>query len=317
MSNFSIKKHLKKNPFCLAPMDDVTDIGFRELCEEEGASFSVTELTSVEALIRNKVLKTRYEKGKLKINSVQLFGSKVQSFIDSISIVEKEADIIDINFGCPSASVTSNMSGSALLKDPKNVGKIVYSLVNNSQKPISAKIRLGYDKFSYLDVAKEIEDSGADFITVHGRTAKQKYSGRANWDAIKEIKEKINIPLIGNGDISYPKQIDLYLGSHADGFMIGRSAIGNPGIFKDFNSYYKNAEKKNEIMDTNFLKKRQKEYFKRYLLKLENRDFYNLSLKIQRQAMWFFKGIEGVSKLRTQLCKTKDIEEIKRIVDDF
>lgn len=309
----SPSKLIKKNPFLIAPMDDVTDISFRELCEKLGSSYSTTELTSVEALIRNKVHKSRYEKGNLKINSVQLFGNKPQSFVEAAKIVDNETDFIDVNFGCPSATVTGNDSGAMLLKDPKNVGEIINKLVKNIEKPITAKIRLGYEKTTYLEVAKQIEESGADLIAVHGRTAKQKYTGFANWDAIKEIYDKSNIPIIGNGDISKEKDIDKYLNSHSDALMIGRSAIGNPLIFEKFNYYYKN-NKKLEFKNS---KQKQKELFLQYLKQLEKHDQYRVERRIQRQAMWFMKGLEGVKELRKELQTTKDVEKIKEIIKKF
>ena len=209
-SKISPKKLIKKNPFILSPMDDVTDIAFRELACENGASYSVSELTSVDAFVRGKIFKSRYERGNLKVNSVQLFGSKPETFVEAAKILGDEADIIDINFGCPSANVNANDSGAILLKDPKNVGKIVGALVKNINKPITAKIRLGYEKMSYMDVAREVEDAGAEVLAIHGRTGKQKYTGRANWDAIKEVHDNVNIPIIGNGDVSSEDDIDNY-----------------------------------------------------------------------------------------------------------
>lgn len=308
-----LKKIVKKNPFILAPMDDVTDIAFRELCEEKGASYSTTELTNVESLIRDKVIRSRYERGNLKINSVQLFGSNPESFVKAAKKVDFDADIIDVNFGCPSATVTKNDAGSMLLKDPKNVGNIIEKLVKHIDKPITAKIRLGYDKMTHLDVAKEIENSGAELIAVHGRTAKQKYSGKANWDAIKDIYDNSSIPIVGNGDICCEEDIDNYLGKYADGLMIGRCAIGNPLIFERFNYYHKTGNK--FFIDD--IKEKKKELFKEYLKKLDGREFININVKIQRQAMWFMKGIEGVSKLRHEISQTKNIDEIIKLIDEF
>lgn len=307
------KKLLKANPFILAPMDAVTDIAFRELCEEHKASYSTTELTSVDAIVRDKVGKSRYERGNLKINSVQLFGKKPEVFVEAAKKVYDEANMIDVNFGCPSPTVTGNEGGAYLLKDPKNVGDIISKLVKNIDKPITAKIRLGYEKTTFSDVAKEVEDAGARVIAVHGRTAKQKYGGNANWEAIKEIHSKLTIPVIGNGDIKSTADIDNYLGSHADALMVGRAAIGNPMIFEEFNSYYTKGKKLE--FDR---KKIQKKLFKEYLKKMKRFDFGKATnIKIQRQAMWFMKGIEGVKELRSKLVKTKDIEEIIRIVDEF
>ena len=315
MKKINFRKHLKEKPFILAPMDDVTDIAFRELCEEKGASYSTTELTSIDALVRDKVYKSRYERGNLKINSVQLFGSKPDVFVKATKIVINEADIIDINFGCPSPTVTRNDGGSALLKDPKNVSEIISKLVKHINKPITAKIRLGYTKMDYLSIAKEIEDAGASLIAVHGRTAKQKYSGSANWDAIKEVYEISNIPIVGNGDIKTEDDIDKYLNSHSSGLMIGRAAIGNPHIFERFEYYYKTG-KKLEFNKEEY-KEKQKEMFKLYLKKLETREFYAVNVKISRQAMWFMKGIEGARELRTKIAQEKDIEKVLNVIDEF
>ena len=140
----NLKKIIKKNPFILAPIDAVTDISYRELWEKKGAAYTKTELSNAEAIIRGKTLISRYKKGNLKLNSVQLFGSQPEKFVLAAKKIGDEADIIDVNFGCPSTSVTNNESGSTLLKDPKNVGKIIEKLVKNINKPITAKIRLGY-----------------------------------------------------------------------------------------------------------------------------------------------------------------------------
>ena len=312
-NNFNLKELIKKNPFILAPMDDVTDIAFRELCEEYGSSYTITELTSVEAIIRDKVFNSRFEKGNLKINCVQLFGSNPESFIKATKKLEGIADIIDVNFGCPSPSVNANNSGAILLNDPKNVGKIITALVKNTSIPITAKIRLGYKKLSYLEIAKEIEKAGASLITIHGRTAEQKYSGKANWDAIKEIYDNLTIPVIGNGDICSEEDIDKYLGTYCDGLMIGRCAIGNPLIFKQFNYYFKN-KKKLEIKN---IKKEKKILFLKYLEILKKTKQPKFDIKIQRQAMWFMKGIDGAKELRKKIIQNKNINKIIQIIKEF
>jgi len=309
--NINFKQLLKQNPFILAPMDDVTDIGFRELCENYDCLYSVSELNSIEAIIRDKTLKSRFEKGNLKINCIQLFGQNIESFVKAAKKIEKYADIIDLNFGCPSPNVTNQKSGAFLLDDIENIGKIVKSVVNAVNIPVTAKIRLGYKNKTYLNVAKEIEKAGASLIVVHGRTAKQKYSGIADWEAIKKVHEHLKIPVIGNGDIKTEQDIDKYLGSHCSGLMIGRAAIGNPLIFKKFYYYYKNKK----ILEIPKTIQSQKKIFFEYIEKLDKYDFYNLNLKIQRQAMWFFKGINGVKQLREKLGKTKSYKEVLKIIE--
>ncbi len=312
MKNININKILKKKPFILAPMDMATDICFRELCEKQGAGFTVTELISVESLIRNKVPSYRYERGDLKINSVQLFGSNLNSFAKAVKLVEDEADIIDINFGCPSNNVVGNNAGSSLLKDPKKMGQIAATLIKNTNLPVSAKIRIGYNSPNYKETVKELEDNNIDFITVHGRTKKQKYSGKADWNIIKEIYENTKIPIIGNGDIREEEDIDAYLGTHAQGLMIGRAAIGNPFIFKRFNHYNKTKEKLKHNQ-----KYIQKKLFAEYIKKLEKKDFYRKDLKIRQQSMWFFKGIEGAKELRKEIVHETDTKKIFDAVKRF
>ena len=308
-----LREIIKSNKIILAPMDNITDLAYRELCEEYGAGYTTSELISVEALIRDKVPFSRFKKGKLKINCVQLFGSNPESFKIAANKLEGIVDIIDVNFGCPSPSVNANNSGAILLNDPKNVGKIIKTLVNNTKIPITAKIRLGYKNKTYLEVAKEIENAGASLITVHGRTAEQKYSGKANWEAIKEIHDNLSIPVIGNGDICTEKDIDKYLEKYCDGLMIGRCAIGNPLIFKKFNYYLKN---KKELRIEN-IKAEKKKAFLKYIEKLKIVEQPKLNLKIQRQAFWFMKGINGVKELRKKLMQEKNIEKILKLVDEF
>lgn len=318
---------LKQNPSILAPMDEVTDIGFRTLCEEEGSAYATTELTSVDALVRDRVFDSRYKREKLQTNSIQLFGHNPQTFVNAAHRIEDEADFFDINFGCPSACVNKNYSGAMLLKDPKNVGEIVSKMVKEVDMPITAKIRLGYEKTTYLDVAREVEDAGAEVLAVHGRTAKQKYTGQANWDAIKEIYDNTNIFLVGNGDVKNPKQIDDYLNSHADALMIGRGAIGNPKLFKDFiqyrdnkQQYLKEQEKLQEMSREErdeIRKKEQKTYFLRYLNHLKNIKLQKEVYRIQHQAMYFFKGISGARDLRQKLQHVKTIDEVMRVVEEF
>lgn len=312
MSRKTPHQLIKENPFVLAPMDDVTDIGFRELAQDCGASFSTTELTSVDALVRDKVPFSRYQKGNLKHNAVQLFGSHPDVFTQAAEKVYDQADSIDVNFGCPSATVTKNCSGSMLLKDPKNVGAIVSKLVKHLDKPVTAKIRLGYKKMTYLDVAKEVEDAGAHLLTVHGRTAEQRYAGKANWDAIKDMYQELSIPLIGNGDVREEKDIDTYLSSHCDALMIGRAAIGNPMLFKQFSYYHKHKE----VLDFD-RKTVQKELFIKYLEKLSNYEIHKLNIKVQRQGMYFMKGIEGAKELRKKIMSLKDVDQIIEAVKEF
>ncbi len=304
-------KKIAKNPFVLAPMDNVTDLAFRELAEKNGALYTVSELTSVEALIRENVPKYRYMRGNLKFNCVQLFGNDEKMFKHAIEKIENEVDMIDINFGCPSPSLINNFCGAYLLKKPEKIASIINSVVKSTSKPISAKIRLGYDKKEHIVISKIIEDSGADLITVHGRTAKQKYSGIADWNSIFQVKSNVNIPVIGNGDILKEDDILDKIGL-VDGIMIGRGAMGNSFIFKRL-KYFMQKSKKLDYDRKDI----QKKDFDFYLKRLDEIDLYKKDLKVQMQAMWFFKGIEGAKDLRINICKDRNITNTMSVIKKF
>jgi nifR3 family TIM-barrel protein len=308
----NLKHQLQKNPILLAPMAGVTDIGFRELCEEMGASYTCSELIPIEALIRGKISKYWYEKRNLKINCVQIFGSIPESFEKAVDALKDEADIIDINFGCPAYSVTRSNYGSSLLKDPKNVGEIVSAVVKKSSVPVTAKIRLGYKSRNYLEIAREIEAAGADALTIHARTAEQKHSGSADWNSIKELHDKLKIPVIGNGDIRSEEDVDRYLNSHADGLMIGRAAMGNPMIFERFKHYIPTG-KKLEFDE----KEMQKKLFAEYIKKLEGTELRDKLARIKFQAMWFMGRIDGAKDLRIKILSSRDTHEIIDLVERF
>lgn len=308
-----LSQRLKKNPILLAPMAGVTDIGFRELCEEMGASYTCSELIPVEGLIRGNVSKDNYERRNLKINCVQIFGSNPESFGKAAKFLSNEADIIDINFGCPTYSATRRNYGSILLKDPKNISGIVGAVVKNSSVPVTAKIRLGYRSTNYIEVAKEIEASGAELITLHARTAGQKYSGRADWAAVRELHDKLNIPLVGNGDVKSEDGIDKYIGSYADGLMIGRAAMGNPFVFERFRHYLKTGKKIE--MNKEEIRENQKKLFFRYLEKLEGTQFRDKLTRIKFQAMWFMKGVKGAKEIRERIVSSRNIKDVISLVE--
>jgi nifR3 family TIM-barrel protein len=308
----NLSRQLKNNPIILAPMANVTDIAFRELSEEMGVSYTCSELLPVEGLVRGKVSKSHYERRNLKINCVQIFGSDPESFGKAVKVLSGEADIIDVNFGCPANSALKRNYGSSLLKDPKNVGEIVSSVVKNSNVPVSAKIRLGYKSKNYIEVAKEIESAGGDLITLHARTASQRYSGRADWNSIRELYGRLNILLVGNGDVRSEEDIDKYLNKYADGLMIGRAAMGNPFIFKRFSHYLKTGKKlKFDKLET------QKKLFARYLEKLEETHFRDKLVRIKFQAMWFMKGIDGAKEIRVKVLSSKSANEVISLIESL
>lgn len=293
-------KKLTKNPLVLAPLDAYSDLSFREICEKD-TGYTVSEMISSDALIRNKAPLYRYQKGKLKFNVVQIFGNNPQIMAESAQILEEQADAIDINFGCPSPRLNNNQQGSALLKNPKKIEEIIEKIVKKTKLPVSAKIRIGYSNYNHIEIAKKVENANANLITIHGRTKKQGYSGHANWEKIYETKQELKIPVIGNGDIN--KNSDLEKLKKVDGLMIGRAAMGNPLIFKQI------LKPKTQIN-----LEKQKKLFKKYIKKLEYYQQTNLKT-LKLQACQFFKGYENSKKLKIEILKSKNINDIKKTLE--
>ena len=286
-------------------MSGVTDVAFRTLSKKYGAGLTYTEFVSSAALVRGskKSLEMIQTDKTEKPVAVQLFGNSIEEVVEAAKLVQNKFDIIDVNCGCPAWKVIKTGAGSDLLKDPKKISKFVNKLVSSVQKPITVKIRTGIDdkNINAIKVAKVIEDSGASAIAIHGRTQKQGYSGKADWDIIKKVKESVNIPIIGNGDVFTPedfkKKIEF---SNVDYIMIARGAIGNPYIFRQINDYLKKGSYS------------QPDKIKLFLEYLELANKYNLSpFIIKSQAVNFTKGLEGSTKLRNEIMKLNSIEEFK------
>lgn len=238
-----------ENPFVLAPMAGVTDLPFRKLCKEQGAGLICTEMVSAKAIsFHNKNTEALMEMDPSEHPvSLQLFGSEPELMAEvAKSIEERPFEILDINMGCPVPKVVNNGEGSALLKDPKLIGKIIKAVSGAIRKPVTAKMRIGFEGYPVdpVEIAKIMEDSGAAAIAVHGRTRQQYYSGHADWDTIQKIKEAVRIPVIGNGDVDSPEKAEALLKeTGCDAVMIGRAVRGNPWIFRELNHYFLTGEK--------------------------------------------------------------------------
>lgn len=236
----------KDKKLFLAPLAGYTDLPFRILAFKMGVDIAYSEMISAKAMCYGdrktmEMLETSPEEGDI---GVQLFGSEEEILEKATRILNERNDIskIDLNLGCPAPKIVKNGEGATLLKNPKKIYSLIKSIKSSTDKPVSGKIRLGIeDNLNYLEVSRAIEEAGADFIIVHGRTREQFYSGKANWEAIGEIKAKISIPVIGNGDIKSGFDAKLAIENYnVDGIMIGRGAIGNPWIFKEIKEYFSN-----------------------------------------------------------------------------
>jgi len=297
-----------KGKAILSPMAGVTDVAFRTLCKKYGAAMTYTEFISASGVVRQnkKTLKLVETDPVEKPVGVQLFGSSVDEVVAAAKAVGDRFDVIDINCGCPAWKVIKTGAGSAMLNDPKKISTFVNKLVEGIDKPITVKIRSGIDKnhVNAVEIAKAVEDAGAAAIAIHGRTQKQAYRGQADWDIIKQVKDAVSIPVIGNGDVTTPEIFKQRLDeTNVDAIMIARAAIGNPYFFTQINDYLKTGE----YDPANKIK-----HFSEFL-KLAVKYDLDFSL-IKQHAMYFTKGTEKSSKLRVSISQAKTIEELKELL---
>lgn len=303
-----------ENQIFLAPMAGVCDLPFRLLCREQGCALVYSEMVSAKGLYYNN----ENTKCMLEIHqaerpiALQLFGSEPDILAEMAKKIEEyPIDIIDINMGCPAPKIVKNGDGSALMKTPKKIGEIVKAVSLSVKKPVTVKIRKGFNDNSInaVEVAKIIEDNGAAAIAIHGRTREQYYSGEADWDIIKKVKQSVNIPIIGNGDINSPqkaKQMLSYTG--CDAVMIGRAAQGNPWIFSSTIHYLKTGillpEPKAEEKINMAI---------RHLKMLINfKGEYIAIREMRKHIAWYTKGIEHSSELRV---KINLVENLKQVIE--
>ena len=307
------------NPVILAPMAGVSDLPFRLLCREMGAALVCMEMVSAKAIYyNNKNTDSLMEIHPEEVPaSLQLFGSDPQILAEMAKrIEERPFSILDLNMGCPVPKVVNNGEGSALMKDPKLVEQILTALVKAINKPVTVKIRKGFDDahINAVEMAKVAEASGAAAIAVHGRTREQYYSGRADWDIIRQVKEAVKIPVIGNGDILTPEDaIRIEEQTGCDGFMIARGAQGNPWIFAQILHYFKTGE---------HLPKPTAEEMVQMMLRhakmqLAFKGDYTGIREIRKHAAWYTAGYPNAARLRSAINEVESYEQLEELFGRF
>lgn len=311
-----------KNKIALAPMAGISNPSYMKICEELNAGYAITELISAEAVIRNNQKTFDMLNGIEDINmpvAVQLFGSNPEVLASAAKILtdKYKIKIIDINMGCPVPKVAvKSDSGSAIMKDPNKAYEIVKKVVETVDVPVTVKIRSGWDEFNInaVEIAKLVESAGASAITVHPRTRKQGYSGKSDWNIIKEVKESVSIPVIGNGDIKSCYDAKKMLEeTSCDMVMIGRALLGNPWLIKECYDYLE------ENKEPLFIKEEEKvdmilKHFN-YLLKYKCEKL--AVLEMRSHAAWYLKGLKGALQVKEKIFKACTKEEFIKIIEDY
>ena len=307
------------NEVFLSPMAGVTDLPFRLICKEKGCGMLYTEMINAKALCYDdentkKMLKIEDEEHPI---AVQIFGSDPEYMGKAAAIMNQYPnEILDINMGCPAPKVIKNGDGSALMRNPKLAAEVLKAVVKNSEKPVTLKIRKGWDDNSVnaLEIAKIAEECGISALAIHGRTREQFYSGKADWDIIAEIKQSINIPVIGNGDVfDVQDAVNMLEKTKCDAIMIGRGSQGNPWIFNRINHYMKTGE----VLPEPTLEEKISTAIKHMNLAVAEHGEYVAVREMRKHIGWYLKGLKNSAKYRDQINKITDYKEVIAILEEY
>ncbi|RRD95928.1 tRNA dihydrouridine synthase DusB [Clostridiales bacterium COT073_COT-073] len=295
----------------MAPMAGTTDLAFRLLCKEQGCELAYTEMVSAKALsFDNDKTKTLLEIDEQEgMAAVQLFGSEPELLAEMAEKIDNpRIALFDVNMGCPVPKIVNNGEGSALMKNPDLVGEIVSAMVKRLKKPVTIKIRKGFDQehINAVEIAKIAESAGAAAVAVHGRTTRQFYSGKADWEIIRQVKEAVKIPVIGNGDIfSGEAALQIKEITGCDGIMVARGAEGNPWIFAEI----KNALEGKDYQKPS-LSDRRDMILKHLQISIDKKGEFSAMQEMKKHLLWYTKGLPGATVLRRQLMEMKEKEAV-------
>lgn len=308
-----------ENGLVLAPMAGVTDLSYRKLCKEQGCGLVVTEMVSAKAILyknRNtqELLRIRDEE---RPAAVQLFGSDAGIMGEIAQVVsEGNCDLIDVNMGCPVPKIVNNREGSALLKEPKKVEAILTAMVKRSKKPVTVKIRKGFNDASVnaVEIAKIAEGCGVAAVAVHGRTREQFYSGKADWEIIRQVKEAVKIPVIGNGDVTGAKEAKAMLDlTGCDGVMIGRGAKGNPWIFSQILHYLETGE----VLPGPSVLEIKEMILRHGRLLSEDKGEFTAMREMRKHMAWYTAGLPHSAALRNEINLVETLEEMAGLMERY